>query len=289
MSADQNDSRCVPLVSAVVTARNEQTVLGRLLQSLRDQRYPAIEVIVVDNHSTDTTPQIAREFGARVFNYGPERSAQRNYGAQQARGQYVLILDADMEITRDVIAQCVAELRRDLHAKGVIVPEESYGLTFWARCKALERSCYIGDASIEAARFFDRDAFLELGGYDLGMTGPEDWDLSQRVRQRYGLARVRATIRHNEGRLSLLKTARKKYYYAATFARYAARHPHAAVKQANLVFRPAYFRSWKRLIRHPILLAGMLVMRTVELASAGAGFLTATIRSRYHVGLSWRN
>lgn len=287
MRADQPAQGEVPLVSAIVTTRNEQAVIGRVLQSLRDQSYPNVELIVVDNHSTDATVRIARDLGARVFTYGPERSAQRNHGVQQARGSYVLILDADMELTREVVAACVAALEHRADVKGIIIPEESFGQTFWAKCKALERSCYVGDDAIEAARFFDRAVFLALGGYDLGMTGPEDWDFSQRVRRRYGLARISAPIRHNEGRLSLLKTARKKYYYAASFARYAAQNRDAVARQANMLFRPAYFRAWRRLIRSPLLLTGMLVMRTVELGAAGAGVLSATMRARRRAGMDW--
>lgn len=280
MSTDLTGYRRDALVSAIATTRNEQAVLGSLLRSLRDQSYPNIEMIVVDNHSTDETVRIAQEFGAKVYTFGPERSAQRNHGVLQAHGAYVLILDADMELTRDVIAACVDQLQRHPDVKGIIIPEESFGKTFWAKCKALERSCYVGDDAIEAARFFDRSAFLALGGYDLTLTGPEDWDLSQRVRRRYGLDRVSARIRHNEGRLSLLKSARKKYYYAATFARYAARNRDSAAQQANMLFRPAYVRAWRRLVRHPLLLTGMLVMRTIELGAAGAGLLTTTIRQR---------
>ena len=51
--------------------------------------YPDIETIVVDNNSTDSTIEIAREYADKVFSQGRERSAQRNYGVRESEGKYV--------------------------------------------------------------------------------------------------------------------------------------------------------------------------------------------------------
>jgi glycosyltransferase involved in cell wall biosynthesis len=266
-----------PLVSIIITTRNSELTISSLLTSINEQLYRNIEVIVVDNSTNTQTSKIAVSFGAQILRFGPERSAQRNHGVGRATGKYVLILDADMELTPSVISDCV-----DCGAHGgnvgVIIPEVSFGAGFWAACKALERSCYIGDDTIEAARFFERSAFLDLGGYDVEMTGPEDWDFSQRFRAAHNVVRARAFIKHNEGRLSLLGTARKKYYYGVSFRQYRSRHPRTAARHANAVFRPAFLRSWRRLIRDPLHLCGMFVMKLVETAAAAAG-VVASFRS----------
>lgn len=264
-----------PLVSIAVSTRNEEEVIGNLFQSIQQQTYRHYEVLVIDNNSPDRTREIAAEGGATVLVRGPERSVQRNFGVQQAKGQYVLILDADMELAPTVLAECVQLMQAHPECRGIIIPEESFGEGFWAACKALERSCYAGDDAIEAARFFDRVTFIQIGGYDGNLIAGEDWDLSQRVRQTGAVLRVASVIRHNEGRLSLLQTLRKKRYYGRNFIHYARKHGSTAVQQGNLVLRPAFFRSWRKLARHPLLLGGMLLMKLLEAVWAGRGFLEA--------------
>src|SRR5260221_10860805 len=97
-----------PLVSIIITTKNESLVIERLLQSIKKQSHPQIETIVVDNYSTDTTQKIAKKYTKRVFEFGPERSAQRNYGAKMSKGSYIVFLDADMELSPKVIEECVS-------------------------------------------------------------------------------------------------------------------------------------------------------------------------------------
>jgi arabinofuranan 3-O-arabinosyltransferase len=151
------------------------------------------------------------------------------------------------------------------------IPERSVGHNFWARAKALERDCYVDDPDIMAARVFDRDYFFSINGYDESLNGTEDWDLSQRARGRDALAVLPHCLWHDEGRIRLLDQARKKFYYARSFARYVRKHPGQARGQANLLFRQAYFRHWRELARQPGLTAGMFVLRLVEGLAGAAG------------------
>ena len=98
-----------PLVSVVITTKNEEKNIENCLKSILKQTYPRdkIEIIVVDNNSTDRTKEIARRYTDKVYNKGPERSAQRNFGAKQAKGEYYLYLDADMILSPNVISECV--------------------------------------------------------------------------------------------------------------------------------------------------------------------------------------
>lgn len=260
-----------PLVSVIVTTRNEEAVLGDLLRSILDQDYTNVEAIVIDNGSSDRTKEVAALYTRNVYDKGPERSVQRNYGVERSHGDFLLILDADMRIPPNVISDCVRTALEDCDVKGIIVSEQSFGANFWARCRALERSCYVGDETIEAERFFDRQAYLSIGGYDPDLWGGEDWDLSQRFRAKFRYGRVTSMILHNEGRLSLVKVMRKKFYYAPAAARYAKRHRAIALRQANLLVRPAFLRSWKRLVAHPVLLLGILVLKSLEMLAAAAG------------------
>jgi arabinofuranan 3-O-arabinosyltransferase len=234
--------------------------------------------VVVDNASTDTSQEIARRFSDAVLVAGPERSAQRNQGARLGKGSHLLFVDSDMMLEREVVAECVALASSG--ADAVVIPERSVGHGFWARCKALERSCYVGDTSIEAARFFSRRIFDAVGGYDEELTGPEDWDLHERVRQLGGtIARTNAFIDHDEGRLRLRDQLAKKFHYGTTIDAYRRKHPELARAQLRLA-RPAFLRHGRSLARQPATAAGMVVLKLAEVGAGAAGLLVGRVLRR---------
>ena len=183
--------------------KNGARTITRFIDAVRAQTYPRVELIIVDNHSTDGSTEICRSRADKFFTLGPERSAQRNKALQEAAGEYVLIVDADQYLTRDVVAECVATVDADSTLHGLVIPEETIALGFWGACKKFERDFYlVGDASAEAARFFRRSEVLAIGGYDERQTGSEDWDLSDRMLATYGnLGRIASRIVHDEVRL----------------------------------------------------------------------------------------
>lgn len=261
--------------TVVVATRNSEATLDDCLRSIRDQTSPNVELVVVDNHSEDATPTIARAYADTFITAGPERSAQRNLGAAAGTGDYLLFIDADMVLDPEVVEQCIAASGAGHEL--VVIPESTLGTGFLAACKALERSCYVGDETIEAARFFSRDLFFRHGGYDEQLTGPEDWDLPARMRADGAqVGRVTATIAHVEGRLRLVELLRSKYYYGKTFPRYIRKHPQLAAEQMHL-FRPAFLRNTRRLARNPGLVAGMILMKGFEICAGAIGFCVGRV------------
>ena len=261
MSADHQEA-----VSVVVTTRNSGQMLGACLASIRGQNYPAVELVVVDNHSTDDTLTIAGQYADQVVTIGPERSAQRNHGASLTTGGVLLFVDADMVLDPGVVAEGVALLESS-GLPAVMIPEETIGVGFWTACRALERGCYVGDDTIEAARLYTRSAFVAAGGFDTDLNGGEDWDLSRRVAQRRRLPRTRAMIHHDEGRTRLRTVFTKRRYYAPGYLAFVRKHGRGAMAQGNPIFRAAYVRNWRTLGRHPLLTAGMFTLKAVELAA----------------------
>jgi len=260
-----------PMVSVIIAIKNEEKNIRRLLKSVRRQTYKNLEVIVVDNNSTDQTKRIAGHFTKKVFNKGPERSAQRNFGVKKARGKFVLILDADMELTAKVVESCINNI--DDH-KALIIPERTVGKSFVARVRAFERAMYMGDPSIEVARFFERKIFNEFGGYDLSLTGPEDYDLPYRISKRYSIGRATKYILHHEEDMTIGRLLRKKFYYARKGARYARKHPELVATQGNLLFRKAYFRNWKKFVENPLLGLSFIFVRALEATWAVGGYIS---------------
>ena len=87
-------------VSVVVIGRNEARRLSRCLESVQKSVWNDLrwELIYVDSHSTDESPQIAQQCGARVLRLGdvpPSAAAARNLGWRAARGELILFLDGD--------------------------------------------------------------------------------------------------------------------------------------------------------------------------------------------------
>jgi hypothetical protein len=99
-------------LTACLIARNEEQNLPRALRSLSGV---ADEIVLTDTGSTDRTPQIAAEFGARVvrFEWCDDFSAARNFAVDQARGDWVLWLDADEELLSGSIAELCNCLGRE--------------------------------------------------------------------------------------------------------------------------------------------------------------------------------
>lgn len=272
-----------PIVSIIITTKNEEEVLERLLKSIQNQSQKGIETIVVDNNSKDATKKIAKKYTKNVFNVGPERSKQRNYGAKVAKGEYLLFLDADMELTKDVVKVCLERMRKGEKIGGVSIPEESVAKTFWEKVKGFERSFYVDDPKekTDAARFFPKKVFNELGGYDETITGPEDWDLPERMMKKgYTTEKIKEYIYHYERVPNPFKLAKKKYYYALTSHRYLKKHNLPIFSQKTIyILRPVFYRQWRKLLSHPILTTSMFFMFFVEQFGGGMGFLIGKMRN----------
>lgn len=253
------------LVSVIIPTKNSARTLEPCLLSLKDQSYQPIEIIVVDNSSMDETLAIANKYADKVFTAGPERSAQRNLGAREASGAYLLIHDSDIYFHVDSVKECV-ELVEKENCDAIILPEKSIGQGFWAEVKAFEREFYIGNDYIEAIRFFERRSFEELGGFDENLTGPEDWDLTIRFREAgKKIGRAQKLLEHDEGELSLKQSiAKKKYYSQDVYHKYSRLHPRQFGQQKNFFLRFPLPRILTKGLAHPILLVSMLYMKMRE-------------------------
>jgi len=106
-----------PLVSIITVNYNQAEVTCALLTSLNKISYPNFEVIVVDNHSTEDDPSIIKKrfpnivFIQNPINYG--FAAGNNYGLMRARGDYVLLLNNDIEVPAGFLEPLVDKLEKN--------------------------------------------------------------------------------------------------------------------------------------------------------------------------------
>lgn len=198
-----------PLVSVVVPAFNAEATLERTLRSVSAQDYPRLEILIVDDGSTDGTAAIAGRFCAaeprarllRKENGGV--ASARNLGIAEARGDFVAPLDSDdiwhpAKISRQVAAALAASEPpgfvycwfRDIDEAGEVWRD---GPPLAVEGPALERlacSNFVGNGS---APLFSRRALLAVGGYDeslrrMGVEGCEDLLVQLRLAERYPVA-----------------------------------------------------------------------------------------------------
>jgi arabinofuranan 3-O-arabinosyltransferase len=258
-------------VAVVVPTRNSMRTLAACLRSIRAQDMP-VELIVVDNSSTDGTYELARELADTAVRDGPERSAQRNAGVRLATADWILWIDADMVLPPTTVSAALATAK-ETGADAVAVPEVSAGPGFWTACRALERSCYVDDPSLHNPRLLRRNLLLGEGEFDPAMAGPEDTDLRLRLRS----AGTRTAlcddvlIVHDEGRLTLRSILTKRVYYGRSLPAFAAKNPGALAGQGAGTLR-ALVRHRRRLVRDPAHAAGLLVMRAAEAAAYAVGY-----------------
>jgi glycosyltransferase involved in cell wall biosynthesis len=260
-------SSLMATISVVVPTFNSAPVIEQCLASLNNQSASPDDIIVCDGGSTDETVAMASALGATVVHAKANRSGQRNAGAMRASGEYIVFIDSDMRLTRNVLADCIACFR--VSDAALVIPEVDIGDSYWARVRGFERSFYTGVWWLQAARCYRKSRFIEIGGFDVGLVGPEDWDLDERIRQFGDVREISATIEHDEGRTDLGGLMRKKTHYSSSFADFETRHPRRAALCFSGRRRALLFaRRPGRILAHPILAAGLVTMGAAEIGVA---------------------
>lgn len=266
----------MPELTVVVPTRNSARTLAACLRSVRDQTLP-VELIVVDNSSSDTTIAIAQEHADRVLVGGPERSAQRNAGWRAGAGPAVMFVDSDMRLEPELAEQGLALFAADERLGAVVLPELAFGEGYFAACRSLEKRLYLGDGAVEAARVFRREALQQVGGYDERLTGPEDWDLPDRVvASGWRLGRTTGYVWHDEGYVRLGQQFEKKRYYGGGVHRYRQIVPPERRRQ---VHRRSLI-DLQALARDPLHTPGLVALKIVEAAGLASGVVQSVRAER---------
>lgn len=167
-----------PLISALVTVYNREKYLAESLQSILDSSYTNIEVVVVDDGSTDRSVEIANEFAARdgrvKVNLNPQNIGDypnRNRAAELATGEYLKYVDSDDRIEPNCIQTMVEAVQKH--------PDTAYALSY-PRPENTERPLYLTSQQayeqhlVQQQGFFSSgpllslirtDCFREVGGF----------------------------------------------------------------------------------------------------------------------------
>ncbi len=233
----------MPAISIIVPFHNAGDTLGNLLDSLEKSRFGDVEIICVDDGSTDDSAAVAAEAGVRLVSM-PKRSgpaAARNSGAAAASGRILLFLDADVLVDPEMVGEIVKAFRIDdkiVAAVGVYHTRPA-NKGFWPAFKAAQsyyfRACFNGDditwfwGAMGAVR---REVFESAGGFNENYSRPglEDVELGRR------LARL--------GTIRLVRRALVKHHFTDTFARNLHGHFTRGLQYAELLFQDRKFDNY---------------------------------------------
>lgn len=268
----------LPLVSVIVPTKNSAEALEKCLESIENQTYKNIEIIVVDNYSEDGTRQIAERYGARFYHVGKERSRQINYGVKKARGKYIYRVDSDFVLEPFVVAEAVGKCENEGYDAVIIHNTSDPAISFWSKVRKLERDCVKGDDLNVAARFFKKHVFENVEGYNENLFAAEDYDLHNRlVREQFKIGRVNACEVHIGEPRTLAEIIRKYYYYGKSIGKFIRENPNRGMRQLSPI-RPALIRNWKRFAKNPTISAGFVIYQTSRYLSALIGYLMVKAR-----------
>jgi glycosyltransferase involved in cell wall biosynthesis len=191
MSNSNPDS--YPLISIIIPTFNHAVFLSDAIDSLLTQTYKNIEIIVVDDGSTDNTLEVVQQYQNSLILYLKQKNyglpAARNFGLRKSKGKYVAFLDADdrflpnhLQISHDTIREKpqVGFVCGNIRTFGMVddfkhIHNCSPTPDHYA---SLLRGCFIVNVG---ACLFHKSKLIELGGFNEKYKASEDWELFFRI------------------------------------------------------------------------------------------------------------
>ncbi|MCB0166146.1 MAG: glycosyltransferase [Anaerolineae bacterium] len=223
-------------VSVIIPAYNSATTLGACLTALQRQTQPPLEIIVVDDGSTDGTGRVARAYGVIVLSQSNRGAGvARNRGALAARGHILLFTDADCEPTSDWIEQMLIPFCNEavVGVKGRYRTRQPQWVARFIQQEYQDRYDLMADqAQIDFIDTYSagyrREVFWANAGFDPSFRIVEDQEFSFRLAERgYMLVYQPKAVVYHHHKASLAGYAHRKflvgYWKPAIIRRYPAK------------------------------------------------------------------
>lgn len=188
-----------PLVSVIIPCHNEENSVRECVESFLNQTYPNLEIIVVDDCSTDKTPIILQELGRksdriRIFRNDSNRGVgySRSFGIKVANGDIIVEAECDGKYPPDYVEKMVVPLINGKNIGGAIPgrrivwsDKNNVLVRFWnKRLLAAHVLTLKGERPIIGAWAFTREVLSEVGLYDETLHCGEDVDLVNRIKKK---------------------------------------------------------------------------------------------------------
>lgn len=235
------------LVSVIIPTHNRKELLRRALDSVLKQTYQPLEIVVVNDGSTDETERMVSGYQQthpciKYLKHSHPKGAPkaRNYGIQKATGQFLTFLDDDDELLPDNIKSCMEQY--DDHYAYICT-----GYTRITRKRSsdiLPKKIITYDAMLYkivtgnqiVAR---RERVVDLGGFDEGLLSSQDYDMWLRLNERFGDAkciRKPLTIMHTEHEHVRITSSSNKIKGALSFYRKHKAHMNSRQRKYQLFY-----------------------------------------------------
>ncbi|HEX9336802.1 MAG TPA: glycosyltransferase family 2 protein [Pseudonocardiaceae bacterium] len=192
-------------VSVIIPNYNYAKALRPCLESVRAQSYPGLEVLLVDDHSTDDSASVAESLGFSIIrtSHNMGAPAARNLGARHATGEILVFVDSDVRLEPDAVANAVALLESDARIGAVCgnydpVPLFRDSLIEEYRC--LQQYWWLAEdegvitTSYTAILAIRADLFASIGGFDARLRHTENAEFGHRLSRTHEV-RLTSTVR----------------------------------------------------------------------------------------------
>ncbi len=273
----KNDTK--PLVSVIIPTKNSGKYLAKTLESMKRQTYKNIELIVVDNYSTDNTREIARKYTDKVYKKGPERTFQVNYGAKMASGKYLYFSGGDINRDSNLIEQAVNKAEKDnCDAIYINVVTKIENANIWQKARAVERLLYVKEPKTSAARFYTKEIFEKVGGIDTDI-GPIADDLTfQKKLNKFGAKTefIDAVEYNLDEYDSILVIFKRALYYGWFIGRMAKKMPDETKEQYPLI-REEYKKHKDLLLKEKSVFVAFVIYKFMQYTGGATGMLLAKL------------
>ena len=194
-----------PKVSIIIPTYNQSQYLEEAIESALNQTYKNIEIIIVDDGSTDNTPEVIKSFDNKIIYIQQKNkgaSSARNTGIKKANGEYIAFLDADDMWLKNKLENQIKFIQNNpeigLLGTGcyqmIDMSKMIHKKIFPAKNEILQKDLIKYNPFIQSSVMIKKDVFNSIGLYDEKFKESEDYDLWLRIAQKYKVANLEQAL-----------------------------------------------------------------------------------------------
>ena len=239
----EKDESYKPFVSVMIPAHNEEAVISSTISRVFEMDYPFYEVIVIDDRSSDNTASVIKDLETkyngrlkaliRPQDAFPGKSAVLNDALAIAKGEAILVFDADAQMEPDFLTNLVYELQpKDVGAVQARKVVKNKDVNLLTKCQnnemTIDTSCQVARDAVKGAvelrgngELIKREALEDIGGWN-NYTITDDLDMSTRLHIKgWDVRFCKDTVVYEEGIMYLMPLYRqRRRWLEGTIRRY---------------------------------------------------------------------